>query len=237
MSISQSFSLSILSYLWGSFINTLRPRHDGRHFPNDIFKCIFLNKNVYISIEISLTFVPRGSSQQHFIIGSDNGLAPGRHQAIIWTNDGYLTDACMRQLASLSVLYHDDVIEWKHFPPYWPFVRGIHRFPVNSPHKGQWGGALMFTLICARINGWVNNRDTGDLRRHRGHYDVTVVTNRISWEIDCVDIPFLAIRTFFTGTLAFTILACANFVAFTLWKYGLEEPLMFIECDNLLKNR
>ena len=54
--------------------------------------------------------------------------------------------------------YHDDVIKWKHFPRYWPFVRGIHRSPVNSPHKGQWRGALMFTLICARINGWVNNR-------------------------------------------------------------------------------
>ena len=39
---------------------------------------------------------------------------------------------------------HDDVIKWKHLPRYWPFVRGIHRSPVNSPHKGQWRGALMF---------------------------------------------------------------------------------------------
>ena len=44
---------------------------------------------------------------------------------------------------------HDDVIKWKHFPRYWPFVRGIHRSPVNSPHKGQWRGALMFSLIYA----------------------------------------------------------------------------------------
>ena len=70
---------------------------------------------------------------------------------------------------------HDDVIKWKHFPRYWPFVRGIHRFPVNSPHKGQWRGALSFSLICARINGWVNNGEAGDLRRHHGHYDVTVM--------------------------------------------------------------
>ena len=41
---------------------------------------------------------------------------------------------------------HDDVIKWKHFPRYWPFVRGIHRSLVNSPHKGQWRGALMFFL-------------------------------------------------------------------------------------------
>ena len=43
---------------------------------------------------------------------------------------------------------HDDVIKWKHFPRYWPFVRGIHRPPVNSPHKGQWRGALLFFFIC-----------------------------------------------------------------------------------------
>ena len=47
---------------------------------------------------------------------------------------------------------HDDVIKWKHFPRYWPFVRGIHRSPVNPPHKGQWRGALMFSLVCAGIN-------------------------------------------------------------------------------------
>ena len=70
---------------------------------------------------------------------------------------------------------HYDFIKWKHFPCHWPFVRGIHRSPVNSLHKGQWGGALMFSLICAWINGWVNNREAGDLRCHRAHYDVTVM--------------------------------------------------------------
>ena len=61
------------------------------------------------------------------------------------------------------------------FPRYWPFVRGINRWPVNSPHKGQWRRALMFSLICAWINGWVSNREAGDLRRHRTHYDATVI--------------------------------------------------------------
>ena len=74
-----------------------------------------------------------------------------------------------------SVTVHDDVIKWKHFSRYWPFMRGIHRSPVNSPHKGQWRGALMFSLICAWINSWVNNREAGDLRRYRTHYDVSVV--------------------------------------------------------------
>ena len=72
-------------------------------------------------------------------------------------------------------LIHDDVIKWKHFPRYWPFVRGIYRSPVNSPHKGQWRGALMFSLICARINGRVNNGEAGDLRRHRAQCDVNVM--------------------------------------------------------------
>ena len=71
---------------------------------------------------------------------------------------------------------HDDVIKWKHFPRYRPFVRGIHRSPVNSPRKGQWRGALMFSLICVWINGWVNNCEAGDLRRYRAHYNVTVMT-------------------------------------------------------------
>ena len=71
---------------------------------------------------------------------------------------------------------HDDVIKWKHFSRYWPFVRGIHRCPVNSPHKGQWRGALMFSLICAWINSCVNNREAGVLRRHRIHYDVIVMS-------------------------------------------------------------
>ena len=77
-------------------------------------------------------------------------------------------------------LTHDDVIKWKHFPRYWPFVRGIHRSPVTSPHKGQWRGALMFSLICVWINGWINNRETGDLRRYRALYDVTVMIRHLT---------------------------------------------------------
>ena len=57
-------------------------------------------------------------------------------------------------------------------------MRGIPRSPVNSPHKGQWRGALMFSSICVWINGWVNNRKAGDLRRYRSHYDIIeILTN------------------------------------------------------------
>ena len=56
-----------------------------------------------------------------------------------------------------------------------PLCGEIHRSPVNFPHRVQWRGAVMFSLICAWINAWVNNRKAGDSRRHRPHYDVIVM--------------------------------------------------------------
>ena len=68
---------------------------------------------------------------------------------------------------------------WRHqmgtFSALLALCAGNSPVPVNSPHKGQWRGALMFAFICAWINDWVNNREAGDLRRHRGHYDVSVM--------------------------------------------------------------
>ena len=81
----------------------------------------------------------------------------------------------MQDLDPGSQTPHDDVIKWTPFPRHWPFVQGIHWSPVSSPHKGQCRGGLMFSLICAWRNDWVNNREAGDLRRHRAHYDVVVM--------------------------------------------------------------
>ena len=117
-----------------------------------ILKYVILNCYCGSLNQISLNSIPLGPNWQYVAIGlgiTGNGLV-------------------------LNMRTHDDVIQWKHFPRYWPFVRGIHRSPANSPHKGQWREALMFSLICARINGWVKNREAGDLRRHRAHCDVTV---------------------------------------------------------------
>ena len=62
---------------------------------------------------------------------------------------------------------------WRHqmetFSPLLALCVGNSPVPVNSPHQGQ------FSLICARINDWVNNREAGELRRYRGHYDVIVM--------------------------------------------------------------
>ena len=72
---------------------------------------------------------------------------------------------------------HDNVIKWKYFHRNLLFVSGIHRLPVDSAHKGQWHRALMLSLICAWTNGRANNRNAGDLRRHRAHYGVTVISD------------------------------------------------------------
>ena len=106
-------------------------------------------------------------------------------------NKNKYIDKLSSQLSTFNDLYtiviltlspHDDVIKWKPFPRYWLFVRGIHRSPVNSPHKSQWRGALMFSLMYIWINDWVNTREAGDLRRYRGRYDVTVMDRGLeSW--------------------------------------------------------
>ena len=68
------------------------------------------------------------------------------------SNDSDSTRTASIRRQSIIPFGHDDVIKWKQFPRNWTFVRGIHRSPVNSPHKGQWRGALMFSLICVWIN-------------------------------------------------------------------------------------
>ena len=105
---------------------------------------------------------------------SRQGNNPSRHWGRWIKASTSLVTTGSITLATFPFL-HDDVIKWKHFPRYCPFVLGIHRSPVNSPHKGQRRGALIFSLIWASINGWVNNREAGDLRRNRPHYDVTVM--------------------------------------------------------------
>ena len=68
----------------------------------------------------------------------------------------------------------------------------IFRVTGHSPHKGQWREALMFSLICVWINGWINNREVGDLRRHRAHYEVIVMgwpsNRKISWILEAARI-------------------------------------------------
>ena len=88
----------------------------------------------------------------------------------------FVTENGLSMWCFCSILFcHDDVIKWKHDRCYWTFVRGFHRSAMKSPHKGQWRGALKFSLICTWIDGWLNNREAGDTKRHRAHDDATVM--------------------------------------------------------------
>ena len=78
-----------------------------------------------------------------------SGSLAVRTLLVVWLTLAVQYDTRGGEFLSCSSQVHDDVIKWNHFSRYWPFVRGIHRSPVNSPHKGQWRRALMFSLICA----------------------------------------------------------------------------------------
>ena len=76
---------------------------------------------------------------------------------------------------------------------------------MYSPHKGQWGGALMFSL-SALTNGWANNRDAGDLRRHCPHYDVTVMWAVVTWQ-GCEGTKIIVLMAAMRHTLLYCIYA------------------------------
>ena len=131
-------------------------------------------------------------------------------------------------LCAWNIPVHDDVIKWKHFLRYWPFVWVIHRSPMNSPHKGQLCGALMFSLICAWTNGCVNNRDAGDLRRHRSHYDVTVMMNRTSLR-QISKVSLLHHRSIWKHNDYITI------HEYTVWSVHFQRPIKIYMRSSILK--
>ena len=183
-------------------VNSSPPGQYGRHFADDIFRCIFMNVKFCILIKISLEFVPKvpivknqalvwimawcrvgdkplsepmltwftdaymrtsGRWAQLFYRFADSGcwtqhVTPYliNHCGHIWFTQVSCPPERMQLLFSRTYPYNPhncriqlDVIKWIQFPRYWPFVRGIHRWPVNSPHKGLWRDALRFSLICA----------------------------------------------------------------------------------------
>ena len=158
----------------------LRWHHDGNdsvsnHQPQDCLLNRLFRRRSKKTSKLRVTGLCAGNSPGTSEFPAQ--MASNTENVSIWWRHHGSTDFLACWKPNWNSLYHDDVIKWKHFPRYWPFVQGIHRWPVNSPHKGQWRGALMFSLICAWINGWVNNREAGDLRCHRAHYDVIVTQN------------------------------------------------------------
>ena len=82
------------------------------------------------------------------------------------------TDWIVFRSGFIIAWWFDIIPWWRHQMETFSAVLAIC---AGNSHKGQWRGALMFSLICVWIDGWVNNREAGDLRRHRAHYDVIVM--------------------------------------------------------------
>ena len=175
-----------------------------------------------------------------------------RRQAIAWNNVQIIdthSSAISQQmrkirwqklLLKMILWYHDDAIKWKHFLRYWPFVRGNSPggSPVNSQHKGQLRGALMFSLICVWISGWVNKRESGDLRRYRAHYDVIVMIYAAVMEqwvayINTLYICHLKFHLLYRNVLTNVIL-WINFVSnvvLRVWNYRLMGQQWLVMCS------
>ena len=93
----------------------------------------------------------------------------------------YLCYGCFHDSDNIALI-GNSISWWRHqmeaFSALLALCAGNSPVPVNSSNKGQWRGALMFSLICTWINSWANNREPGDLRRHRAHCDVIVMCEK-----------------------------------------------------------
>ena len=122
------------------------------------------------------------------------GLVRSIPSHTIFSSKGTIIATEAKQIKNLyavcCMLYQYHISWWRHqmetFSALLALCAGNSPVPVNSPHKGQWRGALMFTLICARINDWVNNREAGDLKRHLDHYDVSVMCYNFLVLLSCL---------------------------------------------------
>ena len=154
-------------------------------------------------IEYSIKHYPgmneRRSHWKWIINGLGNGLLPDSTKLLpvsVKVTDQDL-GRHMVTLGHNELKSHGITTWWRHQMETFSALLAIcaGNSPVNSPHKGQWRGALMFSLICAWINGWVNNHEAGDLRRHRAHYDVTVILHVIMTHLNSISLlcrPFHA---------------------------------------------
>ena len=103
---------------------------------------------------------------------------------------------------------HDDIIKWKPFPCYWPFVRGIHHRTKASDTE-LW----CFLWSAPELSGWVNNREAGDLRCHHAHYVISVMMD--TKKISCCQQNILLIIDIFFFILGETIL----FLGLMFWDH------------------
>ena len=154
---------------------TLQWHHNGRdsvsnHQPHDCLLNRLFRRTSKKTSKLRVTGLCAGTGEfpAQMVSNAEN-------VSIWWRHHEYAAVVGQRVCEMHYQPSHDNVIKSKHFPRFWPFVRGYHRLMVDSRHKSQWRGALVFCLICTWTNRWANNGDTGDLRRHRAHYGITVM--------------------------------------------------------------
>ena len=114
---------------------------------------------------------------------NDNDILSGKFR-VKPLYDSRTTSVAIKNKTAMKFSYCMHFLWWKCMPymgnAWWrhqmeTFSTLLALYAGNSPHKGQWRGALVISLICSRINVWINNRESGDLRSHRAHYDITVM--------------------------------------------------------------
>ena len=163
----------VRSKMWSAFKSATIFLHQllwWVHSPINNHTDASINRYVHARIEIKLAlfdilckFWPPWAEEYCLFSTASSSLdvdVTSLHRTMLHTNDSCLTQLLAIMMSSNGNIFH--VTGHSSLA----FVRGIHLSLVNSPHKGQWRRALMFSLICAWINGWVNNREAGDLRSH-----------------------------------------------------------------------
>ena len=147
-------------------VNSLRPGYACRHYADDTFKRTFLSENVRISIKTSLKCALKGSANKYSSIGLDNRLVPSRWQAIIRTNDGWITDAHVVR----SQWVHINIMGSKHSSMIFFF---IHSFDL---HQCVFSWLVILEQIESYI--WVSKREPKNRRSWllATHWSVTMTT-------------------------------------------------------------
>ena len=118
--------------IWPQWVNTMRPKQNGHCFPDDIFQCIFLNENIWISMNISLKFVPKGPI--------NNIPALVQIMAWHWQGDKPLSEPLMVRLSMHICITRPQWVNLKLLPE--PMLVAYHHqqinFVLNKRNKHRW---------------------------------------------------------------------------------------------------
>ena len=188
--------------LFPALINTLRSKQNVRHFTRRHFRIHFLDWMQDVIKNVLHKFVPKGATDNIPALFQSMALCwPSDKPLSEPMMVSLLTHICatLSQWVNLvntsgfsnQYQWYPSIVDdtrgssflciswWRHqmetFSALLALCAGNSPVPGEFPHKGQWRGALMYSLICTWINDWVNTREAGDLRRYRGHYDVIVI--------------------------------------------------------------